>query len=49
MLPEPEHSTAGSTTICVKAEETGPKRRNNLARNGRPLKSQANSPLKPTG
>jgi len=38
------HSTAGSTTVCVKSEETGPKRRNKLARYGRPLRSQAKRP-----
>jgi hypothetical protein len=37
-------STGGSTTVCVKAEETGPKRWDKLARYGMPLKSQAKCP-----
>jgi hypothetical protein len=41
---EPRHSTAGSTRVCVKPEETGPKRRNKFARHERPLKSQAKRP-----
>ena len=41
---EPGHSTAGSTRVCVKPEETGPKRRNKFARHERPLKSQAIRP-----
>jgi hypothetical protein len=40
---DPGLSTAGSTTVCVKPEENGPKRRNKLAQHGRQLRSQANS------
>ena len=39
-------STTGSTMFCVKVVENGPKRRNKLARHGRPLKSQAKRPGK---
>jgi hypothetical protein len=38
------HSTANSTTICVKGEETGPKRWNKLARYGKRLESQGKRP-----
>jgi hypothetical protein len=43
MLPEPEHSTAGSTRFCVKGPETTLVRPNSLAWHGRPLKSHVNS------
>ena len=41
---EPGDSTGDSTRVCVKPEETGPKRRNKFARHERPLKSQAKRP-----
>ena len=36
------NSTGGGTRLCVKPEETGPKRRNKFARHERPLKSHDN-------
>jgi hypothetical protein len=41
---ELRHSTGGGTRLCVKPEETGPKRRYKFARHERALKSQAKRP-----
>ena len=45
---ELRHSTASSTTVCVKPEETGPKRRYKLALR-EAVEITGETPLKPAG